>query len=1017
MGVTRVNVAAGDRLGPYMLVAQIGRGAFAPVWLARELWGDVELRTVAIKLFAPGEGSGAGAARMRALEEARALCRVEHPNIVRFYAVAATPDASLLGLVMEYAQGRTLESRRSEEGSLPIAEALGIGSAIASALAAVHAVGLVHRDVKPANVVEANGLFKLIDFGIASGETRRKRSAGAAITKVVVIDDIPLEAAPGTHSPETAGTAEQVGKSGYETSGTLGYMDPATLASGPTPASDLYSLGATLFHCLTGLLPAAAAARVAGEQGLKGEVLDGRARSPSLGVVMPDAPPALVKLMDALLDPDPHKRPRAADAVAWELERIRREIAGSARPLPPEEAGPFRGLGRFEEADRDVYFGRTVEIAAALEMVRTRGLAALVGASGSGKSSLARAGLLPAIQDGELGGWPPVWNAFVMAPGADPWARLTQLLGIEASDPDALADALGERVQTNGRGVVLLVDQLEELVTLSESKSARDTADFLARLGLQPMPGVRCIVAARRDLLGPLLGLGPLGRVLTRGTMIVSPMTRSTWEDVIEQALAAYGYRLENEALREELLAQLAHTVDAMPLVEFALTELWKRRDREKRVLTREALDEIGGLAGALEMHAEQVRRSLVGEDASLQAVLYTVVMATTTPQGTRAFVPERVLRATDERARIVIERFEQERLFVREGDTITLAHEALLVQWRRLQRWLDEARTDRLLADELEREAETWTEDRAPERLWRKRRLLAGEDLVKSGTSVTSQAQKFLDASRRAERRDRVMTGVIGGVALAALVVGGGKYFRDLGRATAEAEDSARRATALASEADVSKRRAEEQTRAATASARAAQSANEVAEKRGTENRAIVAAAAAAADDCMKLRAIAERARKEMAVIAAEEAPPPLPEVAPDANGRAVVPGADLIISSLGPKFSACYQAGLASDPQMRGKVVITATVAPGGNVTAVQNSFNTGISFGVASCVAQAIKGAHFSPPGGAAATLLPIPVVFNPDPVSGHSQPAAPAPAPPPVGSVKIGTINQQTGQPND
>src|SRR6185436_11823596 len=135
--------------------------------------------------------------------------------------------------------------------------------------------------------------------------------------------------------------------------------------------------------------------------------------------------------VDALLDPESAKRPRSAEAVAWELERIRREIAGRSRPLPPEERGPFRGLGRFEEEDRDVYFGRSVEIAAGLEMIRARGLVALVGPSGSGKSSLARAGVLPAIVDGELGPWPRSWDAVVVTPGVDPWTAITRALALE----------------------------------------------------------------------------------------------------------------------------------------------------------------------------------------------------------------------------------------------------------------------------------------------------------------------------------------------------------------------------------------------------------------------------------------------------------------------------------------------------------------------------------------------------------------------------------------------------------
>src|SRR5262249_13924082 len=152
------------------------------------------------------------------------------------------------------------------------------------------------------------------------------------------------------------------------------------------------------------------------------------------------------------------------EAVAWELERIRRAIAGRSRPLPPEDKGPFRGLGRFEESDRDVYFGRSIEIAGALEMIRARGLVALVGPSGSGKSSLARAGLWPAICDGELGGWPKRFDGAIVVPGEDPRAQIGAALerfvpNASTREPEALVAALADRVQREQRGVVLLVDQ------------------------------------------------------------------------------------------------------------------------------------------------------------------------------------------------------------------------------------------------------------------------------------------------------------------------------------------------------------------------------------------------------------------------------------------------------------------------------------------------------------------------------------------------------------------------------
>src|SRR5262249_7289973 len=156
------------------------------------------------------------------------------------------------------------------------------------------------------------------------------------------------------------------------------------------------------------------------------------------------------------------------ESVAILLEQIQAELAGRSHPLPPESIGPFRGLGRFREEDRGVYFGRAGEIAASLEVLRGHGLLALVGASGSGKSSLARAGVLPAIAEGALGGWPTQWDICATEPGDDPRAAVAAALAkvvpdAHAREPETLISALTERARSEERGVVLLIDQLEEL--------------------------------------------------------------------------------------------------------------------------------------------------------------------------------------------------------------------------------------------------------------------------------------------------------------------------------------------------------------------------------------------------------------------------------------------------------------------------------------------------------------------------------------------------------------------------
>jgi serine/threonine protein kinase len=774
-------------------VQQLGHGGFAPVWLARETYAGIDLRTVALKLYAlDGGGSGgtdAGqrqARREQVLAEARALCRVEHPNIVRFFSIASDDAGSLLGIAMEHVNGIPIDQRISESGALPLSQTLAVGCAVASALAAVHQVGLVHCDVKPANVIDALGVFKLIDFGISAAAPARvvvtettSEGAASGLPLTQIVDDLPLEIS--TTAP-MADTMRAPTSASGTLSGTIGYVDPECVrrAASPTSASDLYALGAMLFECATGELPAVAAAKRAGEPGIRMAVLDGREAPPSLADVSPLVPPALVRLVDQLLAPDRSQRPRSAEAVAWELERIRRDSAGRARPLPSEARGPFRGLGRYEEGDRDVYFGRSGETAAALEMLRSRGLVALVGASGSGKSSLARAGLLPAVADGELGGWPKEWDAIVVVPGEDPRAALGAALdtivpGAAALDPDGLVARLVDAASERRRGVVVLVDQLEELITLSKSESRAWAVDLLARIGERPLPGVRCIVAARRDLLDALLATGALGRAIARGTLLVAPLGDAAWEEVLDQALAVYGYALEDAAMRKTLLEQLRGTASAMPLVQFALTRLWERRSTERKLLTRAALDEIGGIGGALEAHADASLAAL-GPDA--QPVARDVLLAFTTAQGTRATrsladLEAHVAHPTAAKVALALL---NARLLVSE-DGLTLAHEALLVRWGTLRRWLADAREDRLHAEEIAREAIAWERDaRSPERLLKGRRLRAANELAaRPDGPLGLHARSFVHASRQAERRASLLRAspLFAVAALALLAVG----------------------------------------------------------------------------------------------------------------------------------------------------------------------------------------------------------------------------------------------------
>lgn len=348
-------------LGPYRLSKKLGHGGFAPVWLAEEIYDEKKLRDVALKLFfLPEEKSRdpqlTAAWRDAILDEARALCRVEHAHVVRFYSLQRDDARGIVGLAMEYIAGKSLDAIASEHGRMPERAVLEAAIAVAWALAAVHNAGLVHRDIKPANIVKGPAGYKLIDFGIAAGATR-SLTAPIAMTPYVDANPGALDAtmsveelaataataavpafatAPTLHLGSGSAPEGGLRATSYEQPricGTLGFIPPECIDWGEpaSPAGDLYALGVTIFRLLTGLLPG----EVSGTR--PSVFLLPTGPVPRLEPLVADPSSAtgpLAELTASLLNPDPNARPRYADWVARELERIHGQLEPTSTSAP-----------------------------------------------------------------------------------------------------------------------------------------------------------------------------------------------------------------------------------------------------------------------------------------------------------------------------------------------------------------------------------------------------------------------------------------------------------------------------------------------------------------------------------------------------------------------------------------------------------------------------------------------------------------------------------------------------------
>lgn len=833
------------RLGPYRCKELLDKAGQAPVYRAVEEHAGHAIREVAVKVFDIGKpklGAPTGAAakdakddgwQARVVDEARTLCLVQHPNVIRFHTLSTDPKRGLMGLVMEFAEGISVDRQLS---SIPVGDerrialAIEVGLDMSAALAAAHEAGVVHCNVKPSNIMYTNGTYKLINFGIAASLEANEALENTDSRGALSSDDLPEDI-----------IGERASRLGIEPMpttkkvplpGTVGYVDPVCLetTSQPVASSDLYSLGATLYQVITGDVPSLAAAKKAGEKNVDKDVLTGKKSATPVSELAPKAPADLAKLVDALVAPTREKRPRTADAVLRGFERIRSLLAGRDRSLPPEDRGPFPGLERYEDTDRDVFFGRSAEVAGVLELARTRGLVGIVGLSGSGKSSITRAGILPAIEEGALGGWPSKYRSVLVTPGKDLMGALDAALAkvLEsplAKHPEAVAQQLSADVDAKGQGIVILVDQLEELVTKHDSKDATIEKSRLAALDLlsrlaEAQAGIRVIVAVRSDLLDGVLAIDPhFSRALTRGIQLLGPLTHGGWEEVIDRSLETYGYSFESDSLRKDVLADLAGREGAMTLVQFGLTKLWAARDPKKKQVTKTALSGKGGMKGALEEHANAaVEAKNVPKD-----VLRNVLLAMTTPEGTRTAIEmEPLVSRYGEQAKDAIFALTKARLVVAEKDGFTFVHDSVLREWGLLKAWVENARADRELVAHIERDAHRWDASRDAADLWRKGRLAAALDLWKAGgTTLSDDARRFLAAGAKAEQKAQLARwGVV--IVMLALVVGGALVYAKVSHdAEVQAKKDAAALSAALAEVKTLKQQAEENAAEAAVTAK----------------------------------------------------------------------------------------------------------------------------------------------------------------------------------------------------
>jgi len=662
-------LASGRVLGRrYEVRSALGHGGMGEVWRAFDLKLRVEVALKTVRRERAGE---------LALEhlrgEVRSAREVVSPSVCRVFDLIEVDGRELLS--MEYVDGVTLLERLRSRGPLEQREASEIAFQLLAGLEAIHAAGLVHRDLKPENVmITRSGRVVIMDFGVARSESEDLTSS---------------------------------------ISGTPAYMSPEQAQGEAVDArSDVFAVAVLLAEMIC---------------------CDGSSRArKSLWAGIREEPPRLPKspwqaVLCRALSRDAQQRPSSAQSLSRALEDVRIRVEAA------EDKTPYPGLSPFGNSDAEFFHGREAEVETLWKKLHRLHLLALVGPSGVGKSSFLRAGLLPALPEG--------WRSVTCHPGESPLVSLGQALAPELSGDDAamrelvrfedpdVAVSLFERWRRRYGEVLLIVDQFEELFTLSGTEAQKRMADLLGRLALEA--DVHVLLSMRDDFLFRCHVHAALTPVLSGLTLLGPPAGAALRRALVQPALVC-GYRFEDETLVDEMLGEVSDERGALPLLAFAAARLWELRDRETGLLTRTAYEQIGGVEGALAQHAEA---TLERVGPLREPIVRELFRNLVTAQGTRA-ARERgeLLSVFDKRgaAAEVLNALIDARLLtsfeVPSGESdgsapvqrVEIIHESLLEAWPRLVRWQSQDAEGALLRDQLRQAAWLWEQrGRRGDLLW----------------------------------------------------------------------------------------------------------------------------------------------------------------------------------------------------------------------------------------------------------------------------------------------------------
>jgi WD40 repeat protein len=728
-------------VGRYEVRQEIAQGGFAVVVQA---WDEELQSLVAIKILLRELADDDEILR-RFVEEARLLRRIRSPHVVTVHDVGRLNDGRPY-FVMDFADRGTLAPRLDRKSGFrppdpPSVTAL--VDAIADGLSAIHEAGVVHRDIKPDNI-----LFQVARRGPREpdDEPPDDRASPASLIgsdERILVSDL--------------GIAKDVRKHGSMVTllgGTPLYRAPEQGEDDAeiTSAADVYAATALLWHVLTGRRPPDA-------KGVKSR--------------LSALPVAWHEFVEQGMAFDP--RDRFSGMESWRsavhdaLARDAAEAPGDrlTEVIAPTATCPYKGLAAYQPEDARRFFGREALIDELVRRLQVQKVLVVGGPSGSGKSSAVRAGLIPALNSGALLG-SDGWQVALFTPGRDPMAELhfqvakTLPSGRAAISLDELvarptmARHLGA-TNGSGRTLLLCIDQFEELFTLA---SAAQRGTFIAALSAMTDPAdskVRIVIAVRADFYAACAQVPWLAERITDNQVLVGPMTESELRRAITEPARRAGLYLER-GLVDAITDEAGGEAGSLPLVAHALVETWMRR--QGNALTLEGFHAAGGVAGAISQTADATfehRFNSIEQDATKRLFLRLVTPGEGTMDTRRILARSEIDHdpQPDVMHRVVA-CLTEARLLTVDDPTVQIAHEALLRTWPRLRNWIEESRDDLRTRQRISHAAAEWDqENRDPDLLYRGTPLLSALDWIgKHRDQLGTLERSFLDASAAAKAK-----------------------------------------------------------------------------------------------------------------------------------------------------------------------------------------------------------------------------------------------------------------------